>query len=113
MVDTLIVIGPDGQIKTVNQATCDMLGYQAEELVGKPAGAMFAAAADAEKKRAGELEKAFGALKSKTNELERFYRITIDRELDMVALKGEVNVLLTQLGQPKKYAIPEKLKEQG
>ncbi len=35
MVDTLIVVHPDGAIKTVNQATADLLGYSEEEMKGK------------------------------------------------------------------------------
>ncbi len=36
MVDTLIVVHPDGSIKTVNQATVNLLGCSEEELKGKP-----------------------------------------------------------------------------
>jgi len=35
MKDTLIVVSPDATIKTVNQATLDLLGYEEEELIGK------------------------------------------------------------------------------
>jgi PAS domain S-box-containing protein len=35
MIDTLIVVDPEGVIKTVNKATCDFLGYKEEELIGK------------------------------------------------------------------------------
>ena len=35
MLDSLIVINPDGTIKTVNRATCNLLGYKEEELVGE------------------------------------------------------------------------------
>ena len=31
MGDTLIVLGLDGKIRTVNRATCDVLGYEEEE----------------------------------------------------------------------------------
>ena len=41
MNDTLIVLSPDGHIQTVNQATCDLLDYKAEELVGEPVGKIF------------------------------------------------------------------------
>lgn len=43
------------------------------------------------------------ALKQKYDELERFNRLTIDRELRMIALKGEVNALLKEAGQPPRY----------
>ncbi|MBW2644866.1 MAG: PAS domain S-box protein [Deltaproteobacteria bacterium] len=36
MIDTLIVVDSDGKIKTVNRATCELLGYKEEELVGSP-----------------------------------------------------------------------------
>lgn len=33
--DTLFVIGPDAKIRTVNRATCELLGYTEKELVGR------------------------------------------------------------------------------
>jgi PAS domain S-box-containing protein len=35
MIDTLIVLTPEGKIQKVNQATCNLLGYKAEELIGQ------------------------------------------------------------------------------
>lgn len=35
MSDSLVVISPDAKIQTVNRATCDLLGYNANELIGK------------------------------------------------------------------------------
>ena len=35
MNDTLIVVGPDAKIRSVNRATSDLLGYAEDELVGK------------------------------------------------------------------------------
>jgi PAS domain S-box-containing protein len=35
MKDTLIVVDQDENIRTVNKATCDLLGYEEEELIGK------------------------------------------------------------------------------
>ena len=37
MADTLIVVNPDNTIRTVNQATLSLLGYEEQELIGKPA----------------------------------------------------------------------------
>jgi two-component system, OmpR family, phosphate regulon sensor histidine kinase PhoR len=42
MADSLIVVDPDGHIELVNQATLEMLGYEASELIGKPISAVFA-----------------------------------------------------------------------
>jgi len=36
MINSLIVVDLEGAIRTVNQATLDLLGYQEDELVGKP-----------------------------------------------------------------------------
>ena len=44
MVDTLLVIGPDLKIKTINKAASQLLGYKEEELVGKPLSTIFAEA---------------------------------------------------------------------
>jgi len=41
MIDTLIVIGPDATIQTVNQVTLNLLGYEEEELIGKPISTVF------------------------------------------------------------------------
>jgi|GEM_PF-6791665 len=38
MMDTLIVVTPEGIIQKVNQATCDLLGYQKEDLIGQSIG---------------------------------------------------------------------------
>jgi PAS domain S-box-containing protein len=42
MLDTLIVINPDGKIKSINKAVTDLLGYKEEELVDKPFGTIVA-----------------------------------------------------------------------
>jgi PAS domain S-box-containing protein len=41
MADTLIVMSPEATIKTVNQATLNLLGYQEDDLVGKPVSVVF------------------------------------------------------------------------
>lgn len=41
MRDCLVVISPDGVIKTVNQATVNVMGYREEELLGRPIGFLF------------------------------------------------------------------------
>ncbi len=42
MHESLIVVGLDGKIERVNRATCDLLGYFPDELVGQPVGVVFA-----------------------------------------------------------------------
>ena len=42
MFDTLIVINPDGKIKSINKAVTVLLGYKEEELIGKPFGTIVA-----------------------------------------------------------------------
>lgn len=41
MADMLIVIGPDAKIKTVNQATLEILGYQEDELIANDINKVF------------------------------------------------------------------------
>ncbi|MDA2938658.1 PAS domain S-box protein, partial [Acidobacteria bacterium AH-259-A15] len=41
MIDTLIVMSPDGKIETLNRATVQLLGYKEEELMGKPVATIF------------------------------------------------------------------------
>jgi PAS domain S-box-containing protein len=41
MMDTLIVVDLKGTIRTVNQATCNLLGYEKEELIGRPIAHVF------------------------------------------------------------------------
>jgi hypothetical protein len=45
------------------------------------------------------------ALKQKINELEQFNDLTVNRELRMIELKREVNLLLRQAGREEKYKI--------
>ena len=54
-----------------------------------------------------ELKQAEEALKHKIEELERFNDLTVDREMRMIELKKEVNLLLEQLGKGEKYKIVE------
>jgi len=42
MVDCLIVVTPEAKIQSVNQATCNLLGYQPEELINGEIGVIFA-----------------------------------------------------------------------
>ena len=73
--------------------------------------AAAAAEAAAEKKRAAELERAYKELREKSERLERFHKVTVGREMEMVKLKEEVNSLLEKLGKPKKYEAPKKIQK--
>jgi len=50
-----------------------------------------------------ERKKTEEILKEKTERLQRFQNISVGRELEMIRLKKEINDLLVQSGQPKKY----------
>ena len=59
------------------------------------------------KKDEKALQKANEELAKNNERLQRFQKVTIDRELDMVKLKKEVNSLLERLEEPKKYTVSE------
>jgi CheY-like chemotaxis protein len=44
-------------------------------------------------------------LSQKVEALERFKNLTVDRELQMIELKKEINALLKQIGEPEKHKI--------
>jgi PAS domain S-box-containing protein len=52
-----------------------------------------------------ERKQAEKELKEHMEEMERFSRLTIDREGKMIQLKEEINTLLEQTGKEKKYKI--------
>ncbi len=52
MLDALVVLSPDGTIRTVNPATCELLGFQAHELIGLPVQTIFAGKQDGDGARA-------------------------------------------------------------
>jgi PAS domain S-box-containing protein len=54
-----------------------------------------------------ETKNAEKALKQKIDELEQFNDLTVDRELRMIELKKEVNLMLRQAGKEEKYKIVE------
>jgi hypothetical protein len=53
-----------------------------------------------------EFKQAEEALRQKMNELERFQRLLVGRELRMIEMKKEIYALLVQSGQPEKYPLP-------
>lgn len=77
-------------------------------------GDLHAAAGDAGPRLIGsvqditERKKAEADLRVHVEELERWRRNTVDRELRMTAVKQEVNALLAQSGQPPRYPGAEK-----
>jgi len=56
MTDSLIVVDPDAKIKTVNKATCDLLGYTEEGLIGNDVSLMFAEEEEKEEEEEGLLK---------------------------------------------------------
>lgn len=46
MIDTLVVLNPVATILMVNKATCDLLGYKEDELIGRPVDTILAAAGE-------------------------------------------------------------------
>ena len=72
---------------------------------GKPEKYLAIRAVITERKKMDEV------LRDKTSRLERFQNLTVGRELEMVKLKEEINSLLEQLGQPKRYEAPGQVKK--
>ncbi|MCK4357338.1 MAG: PAS domain S-box protein [Candidatus Cloacimonetes bacterium] len=54
-----------------------------------------------------ERKKADEELNKKINELEKFQDITVDRELEMIKLKKEINSLCEKYGEKPKYKIDQ------
>jgi Tfp pilus assembly protein PilE len=52
-----------------------------------------------------ERKRAEAILMQKMTEMERFHKLTINRELNMIELKKEVNELLREAGKADKYLI--------
>ncbi len=57
------------------------------------------------KKGEEELKKVHADLIERNKRLERFHKITVDREMEMIKLKKEVNALLKEAGRAGKYEI--------
>ncbi|MFN8392559.1 MAG: hypothetical protein U0136_19860 [Bdellovibrionota bacterium] len=52
-----------------------------------------------------ELQRSNNELKEKTEKLQRYYDVTVDRELQMLQLKEEINTLLAEMNRPTKYRV--------
>ncbi len=88
------IIRPDGTTRYIHDE-----GEVIRDEKGQPTW-MFGTTQDfTDRKLADDL------LKSKIEELERFQRLTVGRELTMVELKKEVNALLMQSGREEKYRV--------
>jgi hypothetical protein len=57
-----------------------------------------------------ERKKAEKELKEKIEELERYKKITVNRELKMIELKTEMNKLHEKLGEKPRYNVTEEMK---
>ncbi len=71
MVELLIVINPDTTIEIINQTAVDLLGYQKEELIGKPITILIAEEDEEWKREFHELEITQLVKKSSNREIER------------------------------------------
>jgi len=54
-----------------------------------------------------ERDRAEEELNARMKDLERFSRLTVNREERMIQLKEEINTLLCQMGKENKYKIVE------
>ncbi len=80
MADTLVVVSPDGRIRSVNQATRRLLGYPEHELIGQPVGMLFAEAAGS----SGGTWLAEVLAKGMVSDVERAYRAKDGRAIPVL-----------------------------
>jgi PAS domain S-box-containing protein len=78
------------------------LDFSAVPIIYDNQPAILSAAIDITDRKRTEQE-----LKERMDELERFHQLTVDRELNMIELKKEVNALLAKSGDKPKYRIVE------
>ncbi|MBN4053156.1 PAS domain S-box protein [bacterium AH-315-L15] len=78
MLHSLIVISPCGEIKTVNNATCELLGYSEEELIGRSFGAIL------DDGFLANLERGEGDLAEELQKKERNYRTKDGRDIPVL-----------------------------
>ena len=52
-----------------------------------------------------EIQRNLAELQAKNEELDRFNRVAVDRELRMIELKREINALLVELGRAEKFKL--------
>jgi PAS domain S-box-containing protein len=75
------------------------MGDVVRDVEGKPTD-MYGVTMDITERKQAEEE-----LKKRMEELERFIRVTINREKQMIQLKEEINLLLEEAGREQKYKI--------
>jgi len=90
----LVMKARDGT-ETITSYNTSIYRDQTERVIGA-----FAGARDITERKAAEEE-----IKKKTEELEGFNKLAVDRELKMIELKKEINALLGKLGEEPGYEI--------
>lgn len=95
------VVWPDGNVRWLN--TRGIVEYDEQ---GHPQRMLGVAMDITERKRAKEtLEQRLRDLNAANEELARFNRAAVDRELRMIELKKEINDLCAETGRPRRYPL--------
>lgn len=113
--DGILILDPETRkITDANPCIAALLGYSKSQLLGKELWEIGLlkdeeASRDAdisERKQSKEtLRQSFAELRLHAEELDRFNRVAVGRELRMAELKMEVNALCQQVGEPARYLV--------
>lgn len=91
------VVGADGTVRTVWAEA----GEMRRDAAGRPA-ILTGIVQDITERKEAERQ-----LRQKMEILERFQAVAVNRELQMIALKKEINALLAASGRPEKYPVAQ------